>query len=159
MHTSRKSQRRSASRFVWQERSTSSLACSASCCPAVFEEKSLERYTRNSTPVGYTVWEHGNQKTDTSICYSSILFRMQVWKEHTFWTDGYFACSVGNVSEEMLRKCGKNIKTIAIFLNSEYTIRNRVARSLLDIGDQAESCAQLFYVKERFYGFEKTIDL
>ena len=84
---------------------------------------------------------------------------MQVWKEHTFWTDGYFACRVGNVSEEMLRKCGKNIKTIAIFLNSEYTIRNRVARSLLDIGDQAESCAQLFYVKERFYGFEKTIDL
>lgn len=84
---------------------------------------------------------------------------MQVWKEHTFWTDGYFACSVGNVSEEMLRKYGKNIKTIAIFLSSEYTIRNRVARSLLDIGDQAESCAQLFYVKERFYGFEKNIDL
>lgn len=41
--------------IVWQERSTSSLACSASCCPAVFEEKSLERYTRNSTTVGYTV--------------------------------------------------------------------------------------------------------
>lgn len=114
----------------------------------------MERYTRNSTTVGYTVWEHGNQKTDTSICYSIILFRMQVWKEHTFWTDGYFACSVGNVSEEMLRKCGKNIKTIAIFLSSEYTMRNRVARSLLDIGDQAESCAQLFYVKERFYGFK-----
>ena len=56
-------------------------------------------------------------------------------------------------------KCGKNIKTIAIFLSFEYTICNRVARSLLDIGDQAESCAQLFYVKERFYGFEKTIDL
>ena len=53
----------------------------------------------------------------------------------------------------------KNIKTIAIFLSFEYTICNRVARSLLDIGDQAESCAQLFYVKERFYGFEKTIDL
>ena len=79
--------------------------------------------------------------------------------ERTYFLDGYFACSVGNVSEEMLRKCGKNIKTIAIFLSSEYTMRNRVARSLLDIGDQAESCAQLFYVKERFYGFEKTIDL
>ena len=26
-------------------------------------------------------------------------------------------------------------------------------------GDQAETCAQLFYVKERFYGFEKAIDL
>lgn len=53
----------------------------------------------------------------------------------------------------------KIIKTIAFFLCFEYTICNRVARSLLDIGDQAETCAQLFYVKERFYGFEKTIDL
>ncbi len=26
-------------------------------------------------------------------------------------------------------------------------------------GDQAETCAQLFYVEERFYGFEKPIDL
>ena len=53
----------------------------------------------------------------------------------------------------------KIIKTIAIFLLFEYTISNRVARSLFGIGDQAETCAQLFYVKERFYGFEKTIDL
>ena len=53
----------------------------------------------------------------------------------------------------------KIIKTIAIFLLFEYTICNRVARSLFGIGDQAETCAQLFYVKERFYGFEKTIDL
>ena len=30
------------------------------------------------------------------------------WKGHTFWTDGYFACSVGNVSEEMLRKYIEN---------------------------------------------------
>lgn len=29
------------------------------------------------------------------------------WKEHTFWTDGYFACSVGNVSEEMLKSISK----------------------------------------------------
>ena len=129
------------------------------------------------------LWEHGNQKTSTSICYSITLFsyasiekklpmlkqisddikqfsyeicqkykviirymetdkdhihymieteptmpiskivnlmksyttyhiwerypnylRKHFWKEHTFWTDGYFACSVGNVSEEMLRK-------------------------------------------------------
>ena len=28
----------------------------------------------------------------------------QFWKEHTFWRDGYFACSVGNVSEEMLKR-------------------------------------------------------
>lgn len=30
------------------------------------------------------------------------------WKEHTFWTDGYFACSVGRVSEEMLREYIEN---------------------------------------------------
>ena len=30
--------------------------------------------------------------------------RKQFWKEHSFWTDGYFACSVGNVSEEMLKR-------------------------------------------------------
>ena len=65
----------------------------------------------------------------------------------------------GNVVELVTMKMRKKIKTIAIFLSFEYTICNRVARSLLDIGDQAESCAQLFYVKERFYGFEKTIDL
>lgn len=30
------------------------------------------------------------------------------WKEHTFWTDGCFACSVGNVSEEMLQRYIEN---------------------------------------------------
>ena len=52
----------------------------------------------------------------------------------------------------------KITKSIVFFCIFEYTMCNRVARSLLDIGDQAESCAQLFYVKERFYGFEKAID-
>lgn len=32
----------------------------------------------------------------------------QFWKEHTFWTDGYFICSVGNVSEKQLRKYIEN---------------------------------------------------
>ena len=30
------------------------------------------------------------------------------WKENTFWTDGYFVCSVGNVSEKQLRKYMEN---------------------------------------------------
>ena len=34
--------------------------------------------------------------------------RKQFWKEHTFWTDGYFACSIGNVSEEKLSKYIEN---------------------------------------------------
>lgn len=30
------------------------------------------------------------------------------WKENTFFTDGYFVCSVGNVSEKQLRKYIEN---------------------------------------------------
>jgi putative transposase len=26
------------------------------------------------------------------------------WKEHTFWSDGYFACSIGNVSKQTIEK-------------------------------------------------------
>jgi putative transposase len=26
------------------------------------------------------------------------------WKEHTFWSDGYFSCSIGNVSKEIIQK-------------------------------------------------------
>lgn len=26
------------------------------------------------------------------------------WKERTFWSDGYFACSIGNVSQEIISK-------------------------------------------------------
>jgi len=35
-------------------------------------------------------------------------YLLQFWKEHTFWTDGYFACSVGDVSEEMLKRYIEN---------------------------------------------------
>lgn len=65
----------------------------------------------------------------------------------------------GNVIELVTMKMRKKYKNYCNFSEFEYTICNRVARSLLDIGDQAESCAQLFYVKKRFYGFEKNIDL
>ena len=45
----------------------------------------------------YHIWER----------YPNYL-RKHFWKEHTFCTDGYFACSVGNVTEEMLRKYIEN---------------------------------------------------
>lgn len=45
----------------------------------------------------YHIWER----------YPNYL-RKQFWKENTFWTDGYFVCSVGNVSEEMLKKYIEN---------------------------------------------------
>lgn len=34
--------------------------------------------------------------------YPEVLSK-EFWKEHTFWTDGYFVCSVGDVSEKMLK--------------------------------------------------------
>jgi len=43
----------------------------------------------------YRIWrKNGNDN------YLSIEF----WKEKTFWSDGYFACSIGNVSKEAIEK-------------------------------------------------------
>lgn len=30
------------------------------------------------------------------------------WKEHTFWSDGYFVCSIGNASEDTIRSYIEN---------------------------------------------------
>ena len=35
--------------------------------------------------------------------YSSVLSK-QYWKENTFWSDGYFACSIGEVSSATIPK-------------------------------------------------------
>lgn len=35
--------------------------------------------------------------------YSNHL-RCHFWKKHTLWSDGYFACSVGNASEETIER-------------------------------------------------------
>lgn len=36
--------------------------------------------------------------------YHKSFLSKHFWKENTFWTDGYFACSVGNVSEKILKE-------------------------------------------------------
>lgn len=41
----------------------------------------------------YHIWKRHKK-------YLSKIF----WKENTFWTDGYFICSIGNVSEKQLRE-------------------------------------------------------
>ena len=48
--------------------------------------------------ITYHIWEDVHKK------YLS----KQLWKEHTFWTGGYFICSIGNVSEKQLRKYIEN---------------------------------------------------
>jgi putative transposase len=30
--------------------------------------------------------------------------KTQFWRENTFWSDGYFVCSTGNASTEVIRK-------------------------------------------------------
>ena len=41
----------------------------------------------------YRIWKKHNE-------YLSQHF----WKERTFWSDGYFSCSIGNVSKEIIQK-------------------------------------------------------
>lgn len=40
----------------------------------------------------YRIWQKHNE-------YLSQHF----WKERTFWSDGYFSCSIGNVSKEIIQ--------------------------------------------------------
>ena len=47
--------------------------------------------------ITYHIWERHQEFLSTHF-----------WKEHTLWTDGYFVCSVGNVSEKTLREYIKN---------------------------------------------------
>ena len=39
---------------------------------------------------------------------NSKILRKEFWRENTFWTDGYFICSVGNVSEQTLKNYIEN---------------------------------------------------
>ena len=32
----------------------------------------------------------------------------QLWKEHTFWSDGYFACSIGEANPETIKQYIEN---------------------------------------------------
>lgn len=39
---------------------------------------------------------------------SSKILSQYFWKERTFWSDGYFSCSIGNVSKETIEKYIQN---------------------------------------------------
>lgn len=43
----------------------------------------------------FRIWRQNNNHT-----YLSKHF----WKKKTFWSDGYFACSIGNVSKDIIEK-------------------------------------------------------
>jgi putative transposase len=49
------------------------------------------------------------QETTVSIWKThSNFLKSQFWKEKTFWTDGYFASTIGAVSEETIRRYIEN---------------------------------------------------
>lgn len=43
----------------------------------------------------YRIWRQNNNR---------LCLQKHFWKENTFWSDGYFACSIGNVSKEIIEK-------------------------------------------------------
>lgn len=43
----------------------------------------------------YRIWRQNN---------NSYYLKKHFWKEKTFWSDGYFACSIGNVSKETIEQ-------------------------------------------------------
>ncbi|MFT7006946.1 MAG: putative transposase [Colwellia sp.] len=55
----------------------------------------------------YSVSEHVRnikQMTTSRIWRAFPVLKKQFWLEKTFWSDGYFVCSVGNASSETIRK-------------------------------------------------------
>ena len=44
------------------------------------------------------------QETTIRICALYPELKKHFWKERTFWSDGYFCCSIGNASIETVRK-------------------------------------------------------
>lgn len=47
----------------------------------------------------YRIWRQSN---------NHIILKEYFWKEQTFWSDGYFACSVGNASKEVVANYIRN---------------------------------------------------
>jgi putative transposase len=55
----------------------------------------------------YSVSQHVRnikQVTNSDIWRYAPSLKREFWKEKTFWSDGYFVCSVGNASAETIRK-------------------------------------------------------
>lgn len=47
----------------------------------------------------YRIWRQNN---------NHLYLKKHFWKERTFWTDGYFTCSIGQVSKEVIEKYIQN---------------------------------------------------
>ena len=48
------------------------------------------------------------ESTITLWKYFPVFLSKHFWKEHTFWSDGYFACSIGEANPETIRRYIEN---------------------------------------------------
>jgi len=65
-----------------------------------YRKKLLIKYgTQIKQIFSYRIWRQSN---------NHIYLEKQLWNKSTFWGDGYFACSIGNVSKEIIEKYIQN---------------------------------------------------
>ena len=62
--------------------------------PKVSISSIVRRLKQEST---ITLWKH-----------NPLYLSKHFWKEHTFWSDGYFACSIGEANPETIRRYIEN---------------------------------------------------
>ena len=48
------------------------------------------------------------ESTITLWKYFPVFLSKHFWKKHTFWSDGYFACSIGEANPETIRRYIEN---------------------------------------------------
>ena len=60
-------------------------------------EKNSSRYKKLNIVFTIELWKQ----------FPNILSK-QFWKEHTFWSDGYFVCSIGEANPDTIRKYIEN---------------------------------------------------
>lgn len=60
----------------------------------------------------------------------STLLSKHFWKKHTFWSDGYFACSIGEASPNAIREYilsqGQRVAYIPSTLHDEWVLRSEL---------------------------------
>ena len=65
------------------------IHCFVQSEPTISPVSIVRRLKQEST---YALWQQ----------YAPLL-KQHFWKERTFWSDGYFCCTVGNASQEIIR--------------------------------------------------------
>jgi putative transposase len=64
------------------------------CCPTISASAIARKLKQEST---FNIWKN----------HKSLLYK-HFWKENTFWTDGYFVSTIGNVSKEKIMQYIEN---------------------------------------------------